>query len=220
MDIIQEVLEILDNNRLIPPNEVSIEVDEAWDLAYDQSNTLSERAVKACYLIGLSQWIRAVSEIDEVDYDFLVANVPIVSSMRTSPADRPWGKSPLKSIKEDAVDMHQKHVKGFEKCSISFGFSGVGKTEVPPVNWKVLHKYSIGSDTERSSKMLTRVAIVENMLSEDGKKMTPVTLVGPEDIHPPKGVTLREHMLMTYAARLKGKDMSRIEVVHSYFQRV
>ena len=83
-------------------------------------------------------------------------------------------------------------------------------------NWKVLHKFSTDSGTERSNIMLTRVAIIENVKSEDGKSSTPVVLVPAEEILI-KSERIRETMLVKYAKKLEGKDLNTIEVVRSDF---
>ena len=83
-------------------------------------------------------------------------------------------------------------------------------------NWKVLHKFSTDSGTERSNIMLTRVAIIENVKSEDGKSSTPVVLVPAEDVLFVDG-SLRETMLVKYAKKLEGKDLNTIRVVRSDF---
>ncbi len=74
-----------------------------------------------------------------------------------------------------------------------------------------------GGRPERSNSMLTRVAIVENKKSEDGETSTPVVLVEAEELVILDKSRIRETMLVKYAAKLIGKDLSTIEVVCSDF---
>lgn len=65
--------------------------------------------------------------------------------------------------------------------------------------------------------MLTRVAVIENVVDDKGHRLTPIVLVPAEDVPVKTTTGIREMTLVKYAEKLEGKDLTQIEVVCSDF---
>ena len=79
---------------------------------------------------------------------------------------------------------------------------------------------SDGGRSERKCSMLTILAIIEKKCDDKGKELTPEVLVPAEDVAVKGKAGIRETMLVKYAKKLEGKDLTKVEVVCSDFQAV